>query len=297
MTSRASRTGSAQRPLRSTRRCAPPCPPTTGTVPSCAAGRTCSKTGSARAAKVAPELAEFADHVAGVLRGVRRAGESGSRAAGARGPASRSDDARDVRVEDPRLRGGAGQAGQRASSPRQPRCATSPGCCGPSTTPPSYALGDTPPDPQSVYRAAEWVARNRDAFCAGYTQAAGADPRDQNVLLRAYEADKVVYEVVYESRNRPALGVDPDVRPRATGRLRWQGVPPTPEPTLQHLPRPPSTTAPGSSPIVSGADHNPHGLLGPHPTKDGVVVRALRPLASSVTVVTADGRFPMRTCP
>ena len=45
--------------------------------------------------------------------------------------------------------------------------------------------------------------------------------------------------------------------------------------------------------VVSGADHNPHGLLGPHPTKDGVVVRALRPLASSVTVVTADGRFPM----
>jgi maltokinase len=66
-----------------------------------------------------------------------------------------------------------------------------------------YALGDTPPDPQSVYRAAEWVARNRDAFCAGYTEGAGTDPRDQKVLLRAYEADKVVYEVVYESRHRP----------------------------------------------------------------------------------------------
>ncbi|HTY71414.1 MAG TPA: 1,4-alpha-glucan branching protein GlgB [Actinomycetes bacterium] len=45
--------------------------------------------------------------------------------------------------------------------------------------------------------------------------------------------------------------------------------------------------------VVAGADHNPHGLLGPHPSADGVVIRALRPLASSVTVVTPGGRFPM----
>jgi 1,4-alpha-glucan branching enzyme len=44
--------------------------------------------------------------------------------------------------------------------------------------------------------------------------------------------------------------------------------------------------------VVSGSDHDPHGLLGPHPTEDGVLIRALRPLATSVTVVTADGRFP-----
>jgi maltokinase len=52
-------------------------------------------------------------------------------------------------------------------------------------------------------RAADWVRRNGDAFCAGYAAAGGLDPAENYVLLRAMLLDKAVYEVVYEARNRP----------------------------------------------------------------------------------------------
>ena len=46
--------------------------------------------------------------------------------------------------------------------------------------------------------------------------------------------------------------------------------------------------------IAAGQHHDPHSVLGAHPVPDGVVVRALRPLAASVTLVLDDGRrFPM----
>jgi 1,4-alpha-glucan branching enzyme len=46
--------------------------------------------------------------------------------------------------------------------------------------------------------------------------------------------------------------------------------------------------------IVSGIHHDPHSVLGAHPGPGGVTVRALRPLAASVTAVLPDGRrFPL----
>lgn len=53
-------------------------------------------------------------------------------------------------------------------------------------------------------RAAEWAARNRDAFCRGYAEVTGYDPRAESTVLRAFEIDKAVYEVGYEAANRPS---------------------------------------------------------------------------------------------
>jgi maltokinase len=66
-----------------------------------------------------------------------------------------------------------------------------------------HMLVEQPDDPQRAYRAQEWAARNRSAFCSGYSEASGLDPCGESPLLRAFEADKAVYECVYEARNRP----------------------------------------------------------------------------------------------
>ena len=65
-------------------------------------------------------------------------------------------------------------------------------------------LADHQGDQQIAYRAAEWANRNRNAFCDGYAEVAGSDPREQSVLLNAFLADKVIYETIYEARNRPS---------------------------------------------------------------------------------------------
>ncbi|HTK61810.1 MAG TPA: 1,4-alpha-glucan branching protein GlgB [Pseudonocardia sp.] len=61
------------------------------------------------------------------------------------------------------------------------------------------------------------------------------------------------------------------------------------------------TTLPASPPTVgeatrllAGEHHDPHSLLGSHPTEGGMVVRALRPHADVVRVLIGDQSYPLR---
>ncbi|MGL5827621.1 MAG: maltokinase N-terminal cap-like domain-containing protein [Nocardioides sp.] len=64
-------------------------------------------------------------------------------------------------------------------------------------------VGDGDPEDAELRaaRAAQWAARNQEAFLSAY---AGRDLASaEKALLAAYVADKAVYETVYETRNRP----------------------------------------------------------------------------------------------
>jgi predicted trehalose synthase len=60
-----------------------------------------------------------------------------------------------------------------------------------------------PDDDERALAATMWAAECREAFLAGYAEEAGSDPREHDLLLRALELDKALYETVYETRHRP----------------------------------------------------------------------------------------------
>ena len=68
----------------------------------------------------------------------------------------------------------------------------------------NHQVIDSGPTPRATMHADEWAARNRSAFCAGYADVSGRAPEEDVDILAAYEADKAVYETVYEARNRPS---------------------------------------------------------------------------------------------
>ncbi|KII00130.1 aminoglycoside phosphotransferase [Streptomonospora alba] len=67
-----------------------------------------------------------------------------------------------------------------------------------------YQLVGSSAAPELAPAARAWAQRNRDAFSAGYAYGGGVDPEKHQTVLRAFEYDKAVYEVLYEAHNRPS---------------------------------------------------------------------------------------------
>jgi len=65
----------------------------------------------------------------------------------------------------------------------------------------THSEGDVEGRQQRAYRGQEWTNRNKNHFLVAYAEGGLSD--EERTLLDAYVADKVVYETVYETRNRP----------------------------------------------------------------------------------------------
>ncbi len=66
-----------------------------------------------------------------------------------------------------------------------------------------HASLHSPDDRRLADAAQAWAESCQDAFCAGYAELMGSDPRTSGPLLRALILQKAVYEAVYEARHRP----------------------------------------------------------------------------------------------
>ncbi len=141
--------------------------------------------------------------------------------------------------------------------------------------------------------AQTWADAARAGFLEGYASRSGRDIASGQALLDAFELDKALYEVVYESHNRPDWLPIPTTaisRLAAAQIAKENAVTPT-VPKRQPQPQPASAVPVDTAELrrlVAGTHHNPHGILGPHPHDAGVTVRVLKPMARAVSAVLPD---------
>ena len=152
-----------------------------------------------------------------------------------------------------------------------------------------YAAGSVAQERPGTDRT-DWAQQARAAFLAGYASTLGMDLAQYQPVLDAFEVDKAAYEVVYEARNRPTWLPIP-----RSAILRLLATRSTPTVSDEQNPTPSPTTTPAATVDTEAADllltgryGDPHQLLGPHPTGDGVLVRVFRPLARTVQVELSD---------
>jgi maltokinase len=126
---------------------------------------------------------------------------------------------------------------------------------------PDFAADDDT-NRQIAFRAAEWADRNQAAFLRGYTENSGRTSgagltAHQDLVLRAYVADKAVYEAVYEARNRPTWLPIPLAAIARLTESRTTSPDPSPDPS----PTDPSST--GTTPSSPAHHTDPGPDAGP----------------------------------
>ncbi|KAA9393514.1 1,4-alpha-glucan branching protein GlgB [Kocuria coralli] len=172
----------------------------------------------------------------------------------------------------------------------------------------------------------EWGETAAAAFLEGWTSVSRVAVDRQDPAFRALWLDKALYEVVYETRNRPdwvdvprqavdralapaagepsmsdvtqqEIDVESDVavEPKTPTFLPWaQGSSEDPagepEETGSEYPVSYTTSEDVLAAVAEGRYYDPHQVLGAHPIGDGtIVIRTLRRFAKEVSVVLADG--------
>ncbi|MDO5698360.1 MAG: 1,4-alpha-glucan branching enzyme, partial [Dermatophilus congolensis] len=161
-----------------------------------------------------------------------------------------------------------------------------------------YVAGTVAALPQGpgAEAARAWADAATDAFLAGYRDENAQGGHGTGVddpLLSAFVLDKALYEVSYETRNRPDWAHLPISAVRSLLGSSTASTTQSNERstiTVTSTPAGPLPVSPHTLDLlVRGGHGDPHSVLGAHPYEGGFTIRALRPMASSVTVKLADG--------